>query len=93
MPFFTNRNLMLSSQKVPLYIKHIHCKCYEHRRIVCGRDRLSCHDGHQEVSRCHSGRLSLRKYVTGTPLSSANKAAHSGFQTQSGRHQKSKTGV
>ena len=31
--------------------------------------------------------------VTSTPPPSANKAAHSGFETQRRRHQKSKTGV
>ena len=37
--------------------------------------------------------VNLRECVTYTPLQSANKAAHSGFETQRRRHQKSKTGV
>ena len=37
--------------------------------------------------------VSLRECVTCTPLPSANKAAHSHFETQKGCHQKSKTGV
>ena len=36
--------------------------------------------------------LSFMEHVTHTPLSRANKAAHSGFETQSRRHQKSETG-
>ena len=35
--------------------------------------------------------VNLREHVTGTPLQFANKAAHSGFETQR-CHQKSKTG-
>ena len=37
--------------------------------------------------------VSLRKCLTHTPLPSVNKAAHSGFETQRRRHQKSKTRV
>ena len=37
--------------------------------------------------------VNLRKCVTYMPPSSANKAAHLGFETQSRHHQKSKTGV
>ena len=37
--------------------------------------------------------VNLRKHVTCTPLPSANKAAHSGFETQRRHHQKSKTVV
>ena len=37
--------------------------------------------------------VNLREYVTCTPLPNANKAAHSGFETQRRHHQKSKTGV
>ena len=42
--------------------------------------------GRQEVSRC-------RTRGTHTPPPSANKATHSGFETQSRRHQKSQTRV
>ena len=37
--------------------------------------------------------VNLSEHVTSMPLSSANKAAHFGFETQRRRHQKSKTGV
>ena len=37
--------------------------------------------------------LNLREHVTQMPLISANKAAHSGFEAQRRRHQKSKTEV
>ena len=37
--------------------------------------------------------VNLREHVTHTPLPSVNKAAHSGFETQSRCHPKSKTGV
>ena len=37
--------------------------------------------------------LNLRDCVTCTPLPGANKAAHSGFETQRRHHQNSKTGV
>ena len=37
--------------------------------------------------------VNLRRHVTCTALLSANKAAHSGFETQRRCHQKSKTGV
>ena len=37
--------------------------------------------------------VNLREHVTHTPPPSANKVAHSGFETQRRRHQKSKTGV
>ena len=37
--------------------------------------------------------LNLREHVTCTPPPSANKAAHSGFETQRRHHQKAKTGV
>ena len=37
--------------------------------------------------------MNIREFVTYTPQSSANKAAHSGFETQRRCHQKSKTGV
>ena len=37
--------------------------------------------------------VNLRERISCTPLPSANKAAHSGFETQRRRHQKSKTGV
>ena len=37
--------------------------------------------------------LNLRECVTHMPLPSANKATHSGFETQRRYHQKSKTGV
>ena len=37
--------------------------------------------------------VNLRELVTRTPLPSVNKAAHSGFETQSRHHKKSKTGV
>ena len=36
--------------------------------------------------------VNLRECVTCMPLPSANKAAHSGFETQRRHHQKSKTG-
>ena len=35
----------------------------------------------------------LREYITSMPPLSANKDAHSGFETQKRRHHKSKTGV
>ena len=37
--------------------------------------------------------VNLGEHTLGMPLPSANKAAHSGFETQRRRHQKSKTGV
>ena len=37
--------------------------------------------------------VNLGEHVTCTPLPSANKAAHSGFETQKRHHQKSKTWV
>ena len=37
--------------------------------------------------------VNLGEPVTYTPLSSVNKAAHSGFETQRRHHQKYKTGV
>ena len=37
--------------------------------------------------------VSLREHVTCMPLASANKAAHSGFETQRRHHQKSKRRV
>ena len=37
--------------------------------------------------------VNVREHVTHTPLPSANKAAHSGFETQRRHHQKSKIGV
>ena len=37
--------------------------------------------------------VNLRYYVTYTPPPSVNKAAHSGFEIQRRRHQKSKTGI
>ena len=37
--------------------------------------------------------VNSREHVTQMPLSSVNKAAHSGFETQSRCHQKSKTGI
>ena len=37
--------------------------------------------------------LNLNEHVTHTPLPSANKAAHSGFESQRRHYQKSKTGV
>ena len=37
--------------------------------------------------------VNLREHVTHTPLPSVNKAAHSGFETQRRRHQKSETGA
>ena len=37
--------------------------------------------------------VNLRELVAHTPLPSANKAAHSGFETQSRHQQKSKTGT
>ena len=37
--------------------------------------------------------VNLWEHVTSTHLPSTNKAAHSGFETQRRRHQKSKTGV
>ena len=37
--------------------------------------------------------LNLRELISHTPLSSTNKAAHSGLETQRRHHQKSKTGV
>ena len=36
--------------------------------------------------------VNLQEHVPHTPPPSANKAAHSGFETQKRRHQKSKTG-
>ena len=42
---------------------------------------------------CVSPEVNLREHVTHTPLPSWNKTAHSGFETQRRRHQKSKTGV
>ena len=37
--------------------------------------------------------VNVRQHVTRTPPTSVSKAAHSGFETQRRRHQKSKTGV
>ena len=37
--------------------------------------------------------VNLREHVTHKSLPSANKAAHSGFETQRRHHQKSKTGI
>ena len=37
--------------------------------------------------------VNLRECISCMPLPSANKAAHSGFETQRRHHQKSKTGV
>ena len=37
--------------------------------------------------------VNLGECTSCTPLPNANKAAHSGFETQTRRHQKSKTGV
>ena len=37
--------------------------------------------------------VNLREHITCTPLSSANMAAHSGFEIQRRHQQKSKTGV
>ena len=37
--------------------------------------------------------VNLSEYGTHVPSPSANKAAHCGFETQSRRHQKAKTGV
>ena len=37
--------------------------------------------------------VNLRECISHTPPPSTNKAAHSGFETQRRRHQKSKTGV
>ena len=37
--------------------------------------------------------VNIRECVTHTPLPSANKAAHSGFETQRRHHQNTKTGV
>ena len=37
--------------------------------------------------------INLRECVTSMPIPSANKAAHSGYETQRRHHQKSKTGV
>ena len=37
--------------------------------------------------------MNLREYVTCMLLPNANKVAHSGYETQGRRHQKSKTGV
>ena len=37
--------------------------------------------------------VNLREHVTCTSLASANKAAHSDFETQRRRHQKSETGI
>ena len=37
--------------------------------------------------------MNLKEHVTCMPMPSANKAAHSGFETQRRHHQKSKTGV
>ena len=40
-----------------------------------------------------SPEVNLRECISRTPLPSANKAAHSGFETRRRHHQKSKTGV
>ena len=37
--------------------------------------------------------VNLRECISHTPPQSSNKAAHSGFETQRRRHQKSETGV
>ena len=51
--------------------------------------------GHMAANRLagFAPEVNLLEYVTHTPLPRANKAAHSGFETQRGRHQKSKTGI
>ena len=50
------------------------------------------HAGHQEISRCHT-RGKSQEYIAHMPPSSANKAGHSGFETQRRHHQKSIAGV
>ena len=47
----------------------------------------------QTAMHVHHTTVNLREHVTRTPPPSANKAAHSGIETQRRRHQKSKTGV
>ena len=63
------------------------------KRKLLGREWLGCFAGHQEVSRCHIIGESQGMCNTYIPLPSANKAAHSGFETQRRCHQKSKIGV
>ena len=55
---------------------------------VCGRDWLSCHANRLAGI---TPEVNLRKCVTCISLPSANKAAHSGFETHRRHHQKSKT--
>ena len=50
----------------------------------------SCRYGEENGS---ATMLAAKRSVGVTPLPSANKAAHSGFETQRRRYQKSKTGV
>ena len=59
---------------------------------IHGREQVSCHAGHQEVSR-FTPKVDFREHVTCMPPPRANKTAHSGFESQRRYHQKSKTGA
>ena len=58
---------------------------------ACG-EVTSCHAGHQEISRCYT-RGKSQEYISHMPPPSANKAGHSGFETQRRHHRKSIAGV
>ena len=60
---------------------------------VCGRDRTSAVMLATKRPTGVTLEVNLREHVTHTPLPSANKAAHSGFEIQRRCHQKSKTGA
>ena len=70
--------LSLESSILPL-LKH-----------TCGGTVTSQYTGHQEGV---APEVNLMECTSYTPLISVNKAAHSGFETQRRRHQKSTTGV
>ena len=59
---------------------------------VCGRDSLAAMLATKRLAGV-TPEVNLRECVIHTPLPSANKAAHPGFETQRRHHQKSKTGV
>ena len=74
--------LLIESGIIPL-LKH-----------ACG-EAISCHAGHQEVGRYYTRGESQGIFITFTYmlLPSANKTAHSSFETQRKCHQKSRTEI
>ena len=64
--------------------------------FYCGLTQLAAASQTRIPSKRSAGvapEVSLKECVTCMPPPSANKATHSGFETQRRRHQKSKTGV